>query len=155
MQIHIKMPAFAPSYHIGVSRHADKRTIRCSASTQRTTNQVTRRTALSLGAAAIAALVVKPKDGVLSAPVVDALETVVDERLGYSFNAPTSGWTKNITTVSGMRELLIYTKDGSDGVTNVTMVGTPVQGDFKKLTSFGNMDNIIVSRHNRADSDSC
>lgn len=72
------------------------------------------------------------------------LEDLVNERYGYTFEAPTSGWTKNVTRLSGMRELTVFVKDGTDGNTNISMVETPVAGDFKKLTSFGPMETVLV-----------
>ncbi len=135
--------AFAPTYHVGASHRAAGRVV-CSTKAPGAARPVSRRAALSLGAAALAALAVKPNEA-FGAPVAETLESVANQRLGYSFSAPADGWTKNTTTVSGMRELLVYVKDGSDGATNVTMVGTPIQGDFKKLTSFGTIDNVTVS----------
>lgn len=103
-------------------------------------NHLSRRAALVALAAAATAQVLPCND----ANAADSLDAVVSERYGYSFNAPTTGWTKSQTTVSGNRDLTLFVKDGTDGSTNISMIETPVAGDYKKLTSFGPMDTVLV-----------
>jgi len=42
-----------------------------------------------------------------------------------------------------MRELVAFVKDGTEGDVNISMVSTPIAGDYKKLTSFGTMDTVM------------
>jgi len=74
---------------------------------------------------------------------VGTFSEVSNDKYGYTFSAPTAGWTRTDTTLNGMRELVAFVKDGSEGDVNISMVSTPIAGDYKKLTSFGTMDTVL------------
>lgn len=67
----------------------------------------------------------------------------IDEQYGYSFATPASGWTRSTASLSSFRTATVYVCD-NDKDANISMVVTPVPGDFQKLTSFGTIDNILV-----------
>lgn len=74
---------------------------------------------------------------------MDTFAEVSNDKYGYTFSAPTTGWTRTDTTLNGMRELVVFVKDGTEGDVNISMVSTPIGGDYKKLTSFGTMDTVL------------
>lgn len=63
---------------------------------------------------------------------------------GYSFGVPANGWTRSTAGISALRQAIIYLCE-EDGDSNVSVVTTPVPGDFQKLTSFGGLDNVIAT----------
>lgn len=78
-------------------------------------------------------------------PTRAATEDVTSTQFGYSFSMPSTGWTRSSADLSGMRTLTAFTRDADKtGATNVSMVETPLPGDFMKLTSFGPMESVLV-----------
>lgn len=63
---------------------------------------------------------------------------------GYSFATPPEGWSRSIASLSSFRSATVFLND-ADGDSNVNVVVTPVPGDFQKLTSFGTLENVLVS----------
>jgi len=61
---------------------------------------------------------------------VGTFSEVSNDKYGYTFSAPTAGWTRTDTTLNGMRELVAFVKDGSEGDVNISMVSTPI--DWEK-----------------------
>lgn len=122
------------------------------------TPNVSRRSVLSLSAALAAGLLLRAEDqtkgGTATASAAatnvtakggsDLLGTTeTNQAYGFSFNAPASGWTKNITSLSSGRSATIFLRD-ADGDSNISMVTTPVPGDFAKISSFGTIDGVMV-----------
>lgn len=68
--------------------------------------------------------------------------TESDSSYGYSFQVPSVGWTRTIAGLSSFRQAIIYVCD-DDRDSNISMVSTPIPGDYQKLTSFGNLDNVV------------
>lgn len=95
---------------------------------------VSRRAALRLFAALV------------SVPALPALHVRAEanEQFGYSFDEPGRGWTRSTAELSSFREAVVFIND-DDGDSNLSAVGTPVAGDYMKLTSFGSLDNVLVS----------
>lgn len=121
------------------------------------TPNVSRRSVLSLSAALAAGLLLRAEDqtkgGTATASAAatnvtakggsDLLGTTeTNQAYGFSFNAPASGWTKNITSLSSGRSATIFLRD-ADGDSNISMVTTPVPGDFAKISSFGTIDGVM------------
>lgn len=81
-----------------------------------------------------------------SSSTVDSIElgsVEKNEAYGYSYRAPPFGWSRSVATLSSMRTATIFICD-DDSDSNISMVVTPVPGDFQKLTSFGTLDNVLV-----------
>lgn len=70
---------------------------------------------------------------------------------GYAYRQPVSGWTKTETAISSGRQATIFVRD-IDGDSNISMVATPVAGDYTKLASFGSIDNVEVGFHSHSNS---
>jgi PsbP len=100
---------------------------------------VPRRAVLAAAAATALASVAVP----LAPPAlaVDDGTTLVDTS-EYSFSVPGSGLTKSVASVSGGRIVTVFVAD-DDKDSNISMVQTPIQGDFQKLTSFGTVDTVL------------
>lgn len=124
------------------------------------TPNVSRRSVLSLSAALAAGLLLRAEDqttgGAATAAVAatsaasttkggsDLLSIAeTNKAYGFSYKGPASGWTKNITSLSSGRSATIFLRD-ADGDSNISMVTTPVPGDFTKLSSFGTIDEVKV-----------
>lgn len=94
----------------------------------------------------VAALVGGTLAAGISRPAVSVAETVSDMQLVESANAtclvPTAGWKKNIASLSGGRIATVFVAE-DDNSTNISLVETPVQGDFQKLSSFGSVDRLL------------
>lgn len=78
-----------------------------------------------------------------TAQSIDLGSVEKDDLYGYSYRAPPLGWSRSIATLSSMRTATIFVCD-DDSDSNISMVATPVPGDFQKLTSFGTIDNVLV-----------
>lgn len=63
---------------------------------------------------------------------------------GYSFATPPEGWSRSTASLSSFRVATVFLNE-ADGDSNINMVVTPVAGDFQKLTSFGTLENVLVS----------
>lgn len=121
---------------------------------------VSRRSVLSLSAAFAAGFLLRVKDqttggaataaaaATSSAPTsksgLGLLGEAEDNSVyGFSYNVPVQGWTKNVTSLSSGRSATIFLRD-ADGDSNISMVTTPVPGDFAKISSFGTIDEVMV-----------
>lgn len=122
-----------------VTQRRSHPTIQCS------DDSVPRRQFGQLLAAMAAGVAVAPSAVVLAATAAPVAlgEREADDLHGYSFGVPASGWTKSTASLSSFREATIYVCD-DDKDSNISMVSTPVAGDFQKLTSFGTMDTVLV-----------
>ncbi|CAN8074044.1 unnamed protein product [Agarophyton chilense] len=64
------------------------------------------------------------------------------EAYGYSYASPPESWSRSTASLSSFRVATVFVND-EDGDSNINMVVTPVSGDFRKLTSFGTVDNVL------------
>jgi len=105
----------------------------CSASSSSyiESSLITRRAALATLASTDTASLLLPKE---TEAAGDTLSEVSNDKYGYTFSAPMSGWTRTETTLNRMRELIVTVKDGTEGDANISMVSTLIAGDIKKLT---------------------
>lgn len=120
--------------------HSTRASARSDASMSTSPPVVVSRRCLLASAGAAALLPLLPP-----LPSLAATEEVSSDQFGYSFQMPSTGWTRSSADLSGMRTLTAFTHDAdATGATNVSMVETPLPGDFMKLTSFGPMETVLV-----------
>lgn len=93
---------------------------------------------------AFATAALAPYPATALAPDVASKQTEESEIYGYSFEVPAKGWTRSTASISSFRTVVVFLSD-DDSDSNINMVSTPVPGDFQKLTSFGLLENVLVS----------
>lgn len=124
-----------PPLRLPSPRSRAKRTAICAATPPPLSRRVALRL-LSLSAMAVSVPPIHAAPNPVSAPAIEK-----SELYGYSYTPP-SDWTRNTASLSSFREATVFL--APDGDSNISMVATPVPGDFQKLSSFGSVSNVLV-----------
>jgi hypothetical protein len=98
--------------------------------------------AAAAAAAALAAAVAPARDALAAAAPAAATSTVLVDTSEYSFAVPGTGLTRSVASLSGGRIATVFVCE-DDGDSNISMVQTPIRGDFQVLTSFGTVDTVL------------